>query len=159
MIGSSPMWQGRSRGPARRISLARATPALALLVASTAAAAAGPEGVWATPNDQARVRIQSCAEGLCGDIVWLRDPFDEQGRPKRDRHNEDEAQRERPILGLPMLRGFRAAGPERWGNGRIYNPEDGRTYRAELHLGAADLLSVSGCVLIFCKAQDWRRVD
>jgi len=137
----------------------RAAPALAALLASTSAGAAGPDGVWATPNDQAHVRIQPCADRLCGEIVWLKEPLDEQGRPKRDRNNEDEAQRDRPILGLPMLGGFRAAEAGRWEDGRIYNPEDGRTYRAKLHLAEPGRLSVSGCVLIFCKAQEWRRVE
>lgn len=130
-----------------------------LFAAATPAAAAGPTGLWATQNEQAHVRIAPCAEGLCGEIVWLREPLDEQGRPKLDLYNEDEAQRQRPVLGLPMLRGFRPAESGRWEDGRIYNPEDGRTYRAKLHLAEPDRLSVSGCVLIFCKAQDWRRLE
>lgn len=158
MSGPSP-GRERFRVRARASAGGALAPAFALLLAAAPAAAAEPEGVWATPDDRAHVRIQPCADGLCGDIVWLREPLDERGLPKRDRNNEDEAERERPILGLPMLRGFRAVDPGRWEDGRIYNPEDGRTYRAKLHLAEPGRLSVSGCVLIFCKAQDWRRVE
>ncbi len=43
--------------------------------------------------------------------------------------------------------------------GRIYNPENGRTYRASLKLRSPDLLEVKGCLLIVCDTQVWRRVE
>ena len=43
--------------------------------------------------------------------------------------------------------------------GRIYNPENGRTYRASLKLRSPDILEVKGCLLIVCDTQVWRRVE
>ena len=135
-----------------------------LAVASTfplpaAAGRADIAGLWATPEDKAHVLIAPCETGLCGEIAWLKEPDDERGEPKRDRRNEDESLRDRPIVGLQLLRGFRQASERRWTDGTIYNPEDGKTYRSKLELADSRTLKVSGCVLFFCKTQVWRRIE
>ena len=40
--------------------------------------------------------------------------------------------------------------------GRIYNPEDGQTYRATLRRVGNDTLVIEGCVLFICQKQIWR---
>ncbi|MCY3672067.1 MAG: DUF2147 domain-containing protein, partial [Alphaproteobacteria bacterium] len=54
---------------------------------------------------------------------------------------------------------FEAGGEGPWKGGRIYNPENGKTYRSNLRLKGADTLRVSGCVFIFCETQIWTRVE
>lgn len=130
--------------------------ALALLAARARADVAG---LWATPEDKAHVRIAPCDARLCGEITWLKEPDDEHGKPKRDRRNEDESLRDRPIVGMELLRGFRRTSERRWEDGTIYNPEDGKTYRSKLELADLRTLKVSGCVLFFCKSQVWRRIE
>jgi hypothetical protein len=46
-----------------------------------------------------------------------------------------------------------------WGDGRICNPEDGRSYASNIALLNPNTLEVNGCVLLFCKRQVWRRFD
>ena len=120
---------------------------------------ADPRGVWLTPGGKSHVEIAPCGEKLCGRIVWLAEPNNEQGQPKRDAENADESLRSRPILGLPLLTGFPQE-PEDgvWDDGDIYNPEDGKTYSSELEMNDRDTLKVSGCVWIFCQSQIWERV-
>lgn len=114
-------------------------------------------GVWTTPGCTARVAIEPCEAGLCGTVVWLWDPIDADGAPRRDEENSDRDLRARPLLGLPILSGFRKGAGEVWQDGEIYNPEDGRTYSASLSLHG-DVLKLEGCVLIFCETQTWRRL-
>ena len=45
-----------------------------------------------------------------------------------------------------------------WRDGKIYNPENGKTYRSVLKPAGPDTLKVSGCVFIFCETQTWKRV-
>jgi uncharacterized protein (DUF2147 family) len=84
---------------------------------------------------------------------------DAKGRPLRDSRNPDRKLRDRALKGTAMLSGFRAAGGGKWRNGRIYNPEDGRSYTATLTLVNANSLAVEGCALMFCQTQVWRRLD
>jgi len=143
--------------------LALPAPALAQAAAQgrAAAALAAPVlGQWFTEGGKSRVEIKPCGETLCGEIVWLQEPNDEQGRPKTDQRNPDEAMQSRPILGLKLLNGFVRDGDKNvWKKGKIYNPEDGKTYSAELTLDEPGQLEVRGYVGLpmFGKSQTWTR--
>ena len=67
--------------------------------------------------------------------------------------------RTRPILGLKLLANFIDKGAGKWENGKIYNPEDGKTYNSKIEVADPKTLKVSGCVFIFCKTQVWTRVE
>lgn len=125
-----------------------------------------PVGLWETPEGKggkAHVKIEPCAGKLCGHIVWLELPNDKEGRPKTDRRNSDASLRVRPILGLPLLNGFLPdpERPDRWIEGRIYNPEDGEIYRSTMTLGPDGTLDVRGYVglPLLGKSQVWKRVE
>ena len=131
------------------------------ILAARAAAADPAEGEWLVQDGNARVRIAPCAgrpERLCGAVVWLGQPRDEDGDIRVDDHNPDPAFRNRPLLGLELIRDFRSAGPGRWEGGKIYDPNTGRTYASRMRVLADGALKVDGCVLMFCQGQTWRRV-
>jgi uncharacterized protein (DUF2147 family) len=106
------------------------------------------------------VELAPCSDGvtLCGTIRWLWDAFDERGHPRLDAQNADTGLRIRPLVGLTILSGLKADPAGGW-QGRIYNPEDGQTYRATVKRRGADTLVVEGCVLIVCSKQVWRRAS
>lgn len=119
-------------------------------------------GEWATQGNAAHVRVERCQTApnlVCGVVTWLWEPIDAEGRAMRDRHNPDPSLRARPILGLSLLEDFQHVVNEESMDGRIYNPENGRTYRASLKLRSPDILEVKGCLLIVCDTQVWRRVE
>jgi uncharacterized protein (DUF2147 family) len=60
---------------------------------------------------------------------------------------------------VSLLEDFRGGANGEALEGRIYNPENGRTYRAALKLRSPDILEVKGCLLIVCDTQVWRRVE
>tara|TARA_R100000005_G_C5002359_1_gene209933 strand:- start:5961 stop:6392 length:432 start_codon:yes stop_codon:yes gene_type:complete len=142
-----------------RFSILLAAIGAAFLLSADPAAAADATGVWATKDGNSHVKIAPCNDKLCGEIIWLKEPLTPEGKPKTDQHNSDEALRSRPIIGLQMLNGFVKDGENEWGDGEIYNPEDGKTYRAKMELVKPDALEVKGCVLMFCQTQDWTRVE
>lgn len=148
------------RSKVTRAGMSAALAATSLLSCATAFAA-GPAGVWYTPDNRAQVRIAPCGRNaLCGDIVWLKEPNDPQsGKPKTDFNNSDAARRGRPLIGLSIFAGLaRAASSAVW-RGQIYNPDDGHTYSGSLTMTGANVLELKGCVLggIICKAQNWTR--
>lgn len=120
-----------------------------------------PLGLWWAERGAARVEIDRCGEALCGRIVWLRSPFDEHGCPLRDDHNPAPSLRRRELLGVEILRGFRASPDDgAWIDGEIYDPGSGRTYRATLREAGPDRLELRGYVGIplLGRSVTWIRV-
>jgi uncharacterized protein (DUF2147 family) len=117
-----------------------------------------PLGMWLTDGAKGRVRISRCGDALCGDLAWLREPMDETGQPKKDKHNADATKRGRPLVGVPILLSMKRDGDRRW-TGSIYNAEDGKTYTAYLTMESDAQLRVEGCVLggMICRKQTWTR--
>jgi uncharacterized protein (DUF2147 family) len=131
----------------------------ALLAAPATNAHAGGEasGVWLTQAGDAKVRVSKCGGGLCGVVVWLRDPIDPAtGKPQLDDKNPNAALAKRPVIGLPLFTSMHAAGPNRW-SGEIYNADDGKSYRSNVSLSGPDALRVEGCVGPLCGGETWTR--
>ena len=124
-------------------------------------------GVWATEKAEAHVEIARDENGYNGSIIWLKEPFYSEadgdelaGQPKTDRENQDPALQERAIIGLPIMNGFRYAGKNRWVDGTIYDPENGKTYKCYLWLTKDGSLKVRGYVGIslFGRTSEWTPV-
>jgi uncharacterized protein (DUF2147 family) len=132
----------------------------AVLILAAWPAAASAVGEWVTEGDKARVKIAPCAADaarLCGTITWSYRPADAPPGHLLDINNGNGALRSRPILGLPLLEGFKPAGPDAWDGGTIYDPESGKVYKSKMKLEGPDTLKVDGCVLVFCQGQTWTR--
>ena len=114
-------------------------------------------GIWLTQAGDAKVRISKCGGGICGVIVWLKDPIDAPtGKPAVDDKNPNPSLRKRPMIGLPLFSGMRPAGPNKW-SGQIYNADDGAVYASSISLSGPDLLRVEGCVGVLCGGETWTR--
>src|SRR5690606_4181854 len=88
--------------------------------------------------DKFILRLESCGDGaLCADLVWLLRPLDKDTREiKRDEDNPDPALRDRGVCGLRLVTGLTRETDTRWGNASFYNPDDGKTYRANMRRNA-----------------------
>ncbi|MCT8970555.1 DUF2147 domain-containing protein [Microbaculum marinisediminis] len=144
----------------RMISFAYAV--LIALLCTTAAGAESqtPVGTWLHANRRIQVEIYPCGNVLCGRIVWFKWPNDAQGVPLVDLKNRNPALRSRPLLGLTVLRGLRRAGQNTWTDGRIYNPDDGVDYQAEMSMRDDNTLRLRAYVLLrtLGKTLIWTRV-
>jgi uncharacterized protein (DUF2147 family) len=143
---------------------------LSLVIAAQAPAAVADSivGLWRTdPTDKGYAHVEVSREGELfeGRVVWLSQPHfppgdPEAGRPKVDRLNPDPELRGQPIIGLPLMSGFRYVDGV-WRGGRIYDPETGKTYKCVLRLGDDGKLKVRGYVGISLLGRTtvWERVD
>ncbi len=136
----------------------RLTLILAAAAVSLAAAPAPPTiiGTWRTPVDGGTVRVEACAALICGHVessaVLATTP------DQRDVLNSDPAQRGRPIKGLLMLQ-LRPEEPGKWGDGWIYDPRRGQTFKASAEVTADGRLLLTGCAApLRCRTQTWTRV-
>ena len=116
-------------------------------------------GVWENGSGKGHIQIFKQDEKYYGRIVWLRDGKDENGNPKVDRKNEDPAKRNRPLVGLVMMRDFEYE-DDKWTNGHIYNPSDGKEYKAYIKSEDGKTLAVRGYIGISLlgKTDVWKRV-
>ncbi len=139
--------------------LGRMAGTVALILTFMAPASAQePTGLWLTAAGDARIRIARCGLGICGRIVWLKEPIDPAtGKPQVDDKNPDPARHRRPIMGLQIF-AMNPNGPGRW-SGSIYNADDGNTYRANIRPEGSAALKVEGCVLSFCGSETWTKVS
>ena len=134
-----------------------------LIGAATGPAALAQQvlGVWTPEERDSEIEIAICDGGkICGRIISLSEPLNEEGTEKLDINNKDASLRSRPIIGLELLTGFAADGETKWKGGRIYNPRDGKTYKSTLTLTADGTLKVRGYVGIpaLGQTQVWSRV-
>ena len=125
----------------------------AAIVLSTSAQAAAPvTGKWVTESKDGIVEIYQCGATICGKIArFLVNP--PAGAGAKDLNNPNKALRSRTILGMNILTGFKEAGNE-W-KGQIYDPKSGKTYRSVVYKGKSGNLVVKGCIGPFCQAQSW----
>lgn len=120
------------------------------------AVADDPLGIWQTEDRDGRVQIQNCGTNtLCGTLVWL-DPDTPIG--STDDNNPDPALRGRDLIGIHILSGLPLS-TESGEFGSIYNPYDGKTFRARIELQTNQTLEVTGCWGPICRSNIWLRVS
>ena len=134
----------------------------AILLAAPPARAQGAgeaTGIWLTQAGDARVRVSKCGGGLCGVIVWLKDPINAAtGKPEVDDKNPNPALAKRRMIGLPLFSGMHPSGPNKW-SGQIYNADDGKSYESHISVAGPDTLRVEGCVGVLCGGENWTRAE
>lgn len=130
-----------------------------LLVPVEASNPTAIEGIWLTEGGKSKVQITEEGGQLRGRLIWLKEPL-RNGKPKLDIHNENVALRNRPLIGLTLMHGFKFRNGA-WQDGKIYNPEDGKTYSCTMTLKDAVTLEVRGYVLnpLLGKTQIWKKTQ
>jgi uncharacterized protein (DUF2147 family) len=133
--------------------------ALGLGPSPSPATSPGPEGVWQTRDDRtgaarALVRVSVRDGRLVGVIerLFLRPGEDAQPACVLCRGDR----RGQPILGMEILRGHRAEG-DRWTEGSVLDPENGKEYSSKVWLEGPDRLKVRGYWGPFHRTQTWWR--
>ncbi len=104
-------------------------------------------GTWQTESSKKgylHVLIEPCGDALCGKIV---NAYTLEGEVSEGYEH----------VGKQMLWDMKARGDGLWTKGKIWDPSKDKTYKSKMSLNG-DTLSVSGCVLIVCRSQDWTRV-
>ena len=115
-------------------------------------------GVWVEEDGEAHIEIAPCGDKLCGHIVWLKAPVDENGWPLMDKNNPNPELRTRPIFGLLIMAGLQQNGDKTYLEGQVYNSEDGKVYDVYL-TPKGQIMEVEGCLMKYlCLTQTWTRI-
>ncbi|MFT7775251.1 DUF2147 domain-containing protein [Roseateles sp.] len=138
--------------------------AACLLAPILAFAQTTPVGLWKTIDDDGKtekslVRIGEQGGVLVGSIDKLLDPKAAVDS-KCDKCTDD--RKDKPVLGLQIIRGVKAEGDGVWGGGEILDPNNGKTYKTRLKpVDGGKRLEVRGYIgaPLFGRTQTWVRVE
>ncbi len=138
--------------------------AAALLLPTLALAQTTPVGLWKTIDDDGKtakslVRISEQGGTLVGSIDKLLDP-NAPADSKCDKCTDD--RKDKPVLGLQIIRGVKPDGDGVWGHGEILDPNNGKTYRTRLKpVDGGKKLEVRGYIgaPLFGRTQTWVRAE
>lgn len=117
-------------------------------------------GTWLNGTKKGHIQIYKQGNKYFGKLAFLTEPNDAAGKPKLDTKNPDAKLRSRALLNLNLMNDFVFDGDKEWEDGKIYNPEDGKTYSCYMKLSNPNTLMVRGYVMIKAigKSQTWTRI-
>ena len=149
----------------KRLSGACAVLLLSMLIPlSPALLAAEPQdailGTWLTDDGASKVEVTqaTAADGsivYTGNLTWLKEPMPN-GKPALDVNNSDTALRSRPLIGVAILAGFKAAATG-WSGGTVYAPRRGKSFPAELSVTADGRLQLNIKAGMMSRTDYWTR--
>ncbi len=139
------------------------TVALCLSAFSPVALAQSPTdivGTWFNAEKDGKIQVYQQGGKFFGKLAWLKTPM-LNGKPRLDEHNQNESQRNRPLLGLVLLRDFEHDGGKVWSGGKIYDPKNGKTYSCKITLAERNRLDVRGYigVSLLGRTTTWTRAE
>ena len=118
------------------------------------------EGLWYNQEKTAKVKIYKAKnDKFYGKIHWLKEPVVD-GKERTDENNPDKSKQNDSLIGLVMLKGFVKSGTDKYEDGTIYDPKNGKTYSCVItHKG--DKLDVRGYagVAMLGRTTVWTRAD
>ena len=128
---------------------------VALLATFGATAEETVEGLWLVADGDGLVRISLVDGNPVGVIAGSVSDQEE----RKDELNPDPALRDRSLMGLQILGGFRQDGDGRWKKGRIYDPNNGKTYKCNLRVVDKNRLEVRGYIGVSWvgRSEEWTR--
>ncbi|WP_171062948.1 DUF2147 domain-containing protein [Larkinella sp. C7] len=102
-------------------------------------------GIWESADHDMRIEIREQKDHYIGKTVWFYCP---PGTPPMeyylDTENPDPTLRNRLWLGLQVVENLTYQGHDKWGDGKVYDPNSGHTFDADVRLVSSDQLSVRG---------------
>ncbi len=103
------------------------------------------------------VEIKECEDKLCGVIEHIFVSDDKDPKTILDENNKDKELKSRTLVGSNILFDF-SRQPDSNGThtGRIYNPDEGKSYKSKIRLLENGDLEIEGCFTVICrKVGEW----
>lgn len=116
-------------------------------------------GKWISSSGGGHIEIYKKGDNYFGKLIWLRNINDKDGNPRLDSKNPDPSLRKRPFVGIEVLKDFTYSGDNTWENGKVYDPNSGKTFSCKMIMSGSDILNIRGYVGISLlgKTETWTR--
>jgi len=113
-------------------------------------------GVWLNQVENAKIEFYKSDDKYYGKVVWLKDPYTENGKPITDENNPKESLKTIPIFNLVIIKNLIYKNGK-WTSGTIYDPQVGKTYACAIWL-EGDKLKLRGYIGWFYETKTWTRL-
>ena len=97
-------------------------------------------GEWLTAAKDGKVQIYKTGNKFSGKISWGNRPNG------KDTKNPDLKLRDQNLIGLIILKDFIFNGKDKWEDGTIYDPNNGKTYSCVIRLKDTNTMEVRGYI-------------
>ena len=114
-------------------------------------------GVFLRKDGKSKVQFFKSGETYSAKIVWLKVPYDKDGKPHIDKKNPDKKLQTRPIMGMVIITGLRFIGNGEYVGGQCYRPTDGDEVKLKVKLSVNGELDVTGSKFGISKTEKWQR--
>lgn len=139
---------------------------MAAVLVSFASLSAGAQsandivGTWFNAEKDGKIQVYKQGDAYFGKLAWLKTPI-LNGKARMDENNQDASQRNRPLMGLVLLRDFKHDGGNVWSGGKIYDPKNGKTYSCKMTLANRNQLDVRGYIgtPLLGRTTTWTRAE
>jgi uncharacterized protein (DUF2147 family) len=114
-------------------------------------------GHWIASENKVKVEIYRSGNKYYGKVTWLKEPLKD-GKPKVDHKNPNAKLRNKPVIGLVVLRDF-VFDDDEWTSGEVYDPSSGKEYDCYITMPDKNTLKVRGYIgfSIFGRTTIWKR--
>lgn len=111
-------------------------------------------GTYMTEGDKAKVVIEKKGNIYNGKLVW------NVTEGLLDKNNPVKSEQTKPLVGKVILTGFKYDKNSVWNGGKIYDPENGKTYNCKITMKKNGDLTVRGFigVSLLGRNTNWKRL-
>lgn len=88
-------------------------------------------GTWLSEQKDGKIQIYQSGERYFGKLIWGSKLYDADGTLRKDVKNPDRTLKKRNLLNAVILTDF-IWDDGQWKNGKIYDPNNGKTYNATI---------------------------
>ncbi|MDN5937130.1 MAG: DUF2147 domain-containing protein [Salinisphaera sp.] len=114
-------------------------------------------GIWLNSEKTGYIQVYQTESGdYAGQVVGATD-----GEVRDDTENSDPAKRDQSLLGQQIMHGFTWNGEDGWKEGRVYDPDNGKTYDGWIALKGPDKMELHGYIWfsLIGRSEIWTRVE
>lgn len=101
-------------------------------------------GVWESEEKNLQIEMFEDNGHFAGRMIYFRCSSDDIMRTSKDTENPDSGLRSRKLLGLKLVTKLNYHGNNVWDDGKIYDPNSGRTFEARIQLTSSNTAIVRG---------------
>jgi hypothetical protein len=114
-------------------------------------------GTYLKADGKSKIEFFKSGDTYSGKVVWLKDPNDANGNPKKDPKNPDKSLRERPLLGMVTITGLKHEGGGKYIEGKAYRPAEGDEVKFKVKNNGNGTIDVTGSKYSFSKTETWKK--